>query len=171
MFSFVFNFDIPIIDFLGNLLTILGFILAWWQFKKQSEENRKSQKNQNEKNWYISVIVIPQLNGINNLFEDLVEKVFYSYTDLHQKKDYIKQAQFQRANKEIISSSLTHFQQMVVSFDDQLGHKISEMVDKLQDCVTKITESSDNLTKADIRGKILEFKGELISEVFNVVKK
>ena len=171
MFFFVFNFDIPIIDFLGNLLTILGFILAWWQFKKQSEENRKSQKNQNEKNWYISVIVIPQLNGINNLFEDLVEKVFYSYTDLHQKKDYIKQAQFQRANKEIISSSLTHFQQMVVSFDDQLGHKISEMVDKLQDCVTKITESSDNLTKADIRGKILEFKGELISELFNVVKK
>lgn len=60
---------------------------------------------------------------------------------------------------------------MVVSFDDQLGHKISEMVDKLQDCVTKITESSDNLTKADIRGKILEFKGELISELFNVVKK
>ena len=171
MFFFVFNFDIPIIDFLGNLLTILGFILAWWQFKKQSEENRKSQKNQNEKNWYISVIVIPQLNGINNLFEDLVEKVFYSYTDLHQKKDYIKQAQFQRANKEIISSSLTHFQQMVVTFDDQLGHKISEMVDKLQDCVTKITESSDNLTKADIRGKILEFKGELISELFNVVKK
>lgn len=47
MFSFVFNFDIPIIDFIGNLLTILGFILAWWQFKKQSEENRKSQKNQN----------------------------------------------------------------------------------------------------------------------------
>lgn len=45
------------------------------------------------------------------------------------------------------------------------------MVDKLQDCVTKITESSDNLTKADIRGKILEFKGELISELFNVVKK
>ena len=117
------------------------------------------------------MIVIPQLNGINNLFEDLVEKVFYSYTDLHQKKDYIKQAQFQRANKEIISSSLTHFQQMVVTFDDQLGHKISEMVDKLQDCVTKITESSDNLTKADIRGKILEFKGELISELFNVVKK
>lgn len=64
MFSFVFNFDIPIIDFFGNLLTILGFGLAWWQFKIQSEENRKSQKNQNEKNWYISVIVIPQLNGI-----------------------------------------------------------------------------------------------------------
>lgn len=171
MFSFVFNFDIPIIDFIGNLLTILGFILAWWQFKKQSEENRKSQKNQNEKNWYISVIVIPQLNGINIFFEELEKGVFRSYTDLHQKKDYIKQAQFQRANKEMISSSLTHFQQMVVSFDDQLGHKISELVEQLQDCVTEITESSANLTKADIRGKLLEFKGKLISELFNVVKK
>lgn len=71
----------------------------------------------------------------------------------------------------MISSSLTHFQQMVVSFDDQLGHKISELVEQLQDCVTEITESSANLTKADIREKILEFKGKLISELFNVVKK
>lgn len=84
---------------------------AYYQFTKQNQENRRLQKEQNEKNWYISVIVIPQLSSINSMFESLIENVDQSYKQLKFKPDLIDQAARQSESKEIISSSLSHVQQ------------------------------------------------------------
>lgn len=64
------SFEIPIFDAIGNVLTAIGLWGAYYQFTKQNQENRRLQKEQNEKNWYISVIVIPQLSSINSMFEE-----------------------------------------------------------------------------------------------------
>lgn len=120
------SFEIPIFDAIGNVLTAIGLWGAYYQFTKQNQENRRLQKEQNEKNWYISVIVIPQLSSINSMFESLIENVDQSYKQLKFKPDLIDQAARQSESKEIISSSLSHVQQMVSSYDREGGLKFQK---------------------------------------------
>lgn len=138
---------------------------------KQNQENRRLQKEQNEKNWYISVIVIPQLSSINSMFESLIENVDQSYKQLKFKPDLIDQAARQSESKEIISSSLSHVQQMVSSYDREGGLKISEIIDEIQDCVTKIIGSAHGISKNEIREQLLNYNGKLISALFECSKK
>lgn len=165
------SFEIPIFDAIGNVLTAIGLWVAYYQFTKQNQENRRLQKEQNEKNWYISVIVIPQLSSINSMFESLIENVDQSYKQLKFKPDLIDQAARQSESKEIISSSLSHVQQMVSSYDREGGLKISEIIDEIQDCVTKIIGSAHGISKNEIREQLLNYNGKLISALFECSKK
>ena len=165
------SFEIPIFDVIGNVLTAIGLWGAYYQFTKQNQENSRLQKEQNEKNWYISVIVIPQLSSINSMFESLIENVDQSYKQLKFKPDLIDQAARQSESKEIISSSLSHVQQMVSSYDREGGLKISEIIDEIQDCVTKIIGSAHGISKNEIREQLLNYNGKLISALFECSKK
>ena len=55
---------------------------------------------------------------------------------------------------------------MVASYDRNLSGLISVLIDDLQDCVTNIIESSDELSKSDIRTSILNYNAKLISILF-----
>lgn len=171
LFPINLSFEIPIFDAIGNVLTAIGLWGAYWQFTKQNQENRRLQKEQNEKNWYISVIVIPQLSCINSMFETLISKVAQSYKQLKLQQNLIEQATLQNESKEIISSSLSHVQQMVVSYDREVSHEISEIIDEIQDCVTNIIGSTQEFSKNEIREQLLNYNGKLISALFEGSKK
>lgn len=49
---------------LGDILTILGFVIAIWQFTKQMKESRKVNDAAQRENWFLNVIVLPQLDQI-----------------------------------------------------------------------------------------------------------
>ena len=166
LFQVVLSLELPIFDLIDVVLTVIALALGFWQCIKQSRENRKQQREQNEKNWYVSVIVLPQLDSINKMFETLVDKTNDSYQELKKNPDLLIKASRQNECKEIISSSLSHVQQMVASYDRNLSGSISVLIDDLQDCVTNIIESSDKLSKSDIRTSILNYNAKLISILF-----
>lgn len=171
LFPIVFSFEFSISDVISNILTIVGFGLAYCQFTKQNKENRILQKDQNVKNWFISVIVMPQLNSINSMFDELVNKTYDSYKEVKKQDDIIKKASLQSECKEIVSSSLSHIQLMVASYDRDTSSSVSELIDQIQDFVTIRIGSSENLSKSDIRKDILLYKGILISTLFECSKK
>lgn len=125
LFQVVLSLELPIFDLIDVVLTVIALVLGFWQFIKQSRENRKQQREQNEKNWYVSVIVLPQLDSINKMFDTLVDKTNDSYQELKKNPDLLIKASRQNECKEIISSSLSHVQQMVASYDRNLSGLIS----------------------------------------------
>lgn len=60
---------------------------------------------------------------------------------------------------------------MVASYDREVGLKISEIIDEIQDCVTKIIGSAQEISKNEIREQLLNYNGKLISALFECSKK
>lgn len=178
---FYMSLDFNLFDAIDNILTICALCLAYWQFKKQNEENRKLQKHQNEvnralqkqqneKNWYISVIVIPQMDKINTLFHKLIKAVKEGCASIEATpNDIVLVATKQKECKSLIASYLEHIVQLVSSYDSSTGSKISVIEMELQDEATKMIEAK-NLQESEIRSRVLAYNGRLISTLFQCSK-
>ena len=178
---FYLSLDLNLFDAIDNLLTICALCLAYWQLKKQNEENRKLQKHQNEvnralqkqqneKNWYISVIVIPQMDKINTLFHKLIKAVKEGCASIEATpNDIVLVATKQKECKSLIASYLEHIIQLVSSYDGFTGSKISEIEMELQDEATKMIETRD-LQGSEIRSRVLAYNGRLIATLFQCSK-
>lgn len=165
------SLDFNIFEFVDNILTGLALWLAYWQFRKQNEENRSLQRQQNEKNWYVSVIVVPQIDTINRMFSTLIDEVKNGHNEIiANSQNLVLKASKQSACKRLVESYLEHIVQMVSSFDRTTGTKISQIEMNLQDETTNMLERNA-LSEMDVRSSILKYNGELFTALFQCSKK
>jgi hypothetical protein len=154
-------------DIINALIAVLGFGFAIYQFKKQNEDNRKSTIEQNSKNWYLSVLVIPQIERVNKYFDDTVREI----KDLKKGMDYsnlLLRAQEQGRQKDKVSAFLAPLEAEISSYDSVLRGEISELELALQDEITKII-GDVNVEPADLERRVMEYKGKLIGLLYQPI--
>lgn len=156
-------------EILTLLLTAAGIIIAICQFITQMNKNRKENEYTNKRNWYVSVIVIPQIESINIFYNNLINNLINSINNLNN-KDLVLLSKLQADNKDDINAFFDHLQSLVKSYDINISKKISDKVLDLEDCTTKFLSDyfNDNtsISKAEIRRIILLNKKEIISILY-----
>lgn len=167
------NMSISLADRLtviGLGLTIISLIVALWQFRKQMIYSREAAIESQKENWYLNIIVMPQLPEINKFYNSFIEEINNSRIELDSenetlsKKDWtLKLAQKKNNTKAIINETLDHLVCLVRSYNTSLASKVSDEVMKLEDISTYILDDYDTIDKNIIRKMILENKQNLLN--------
>lgn len=165
--GFILQFECGIMDIINAIIAILGFVFAIYQFTRQNQENRKSNIEQNNKNWYLSVLVIPQLERINLFFEETVGSL-KTLKDTIDNTDLLLRAKEQRVYNEKISAFFSPLEASFASYNETLRKSISDLGLALQDEVTKIV-GEEGLDNTEIERRIMSFKGLLISIMYRPI--
>ena len=160
-------------EFITILLTILGFVSAVYQFCFQMEKNRQEHADSNQRNWFISVIVLPYINEINRFYSDLISNMETDFSTIKDSdnRGLLLLAEKQAERKEEINAFFDHFQSLIKSFDVDLYDKISDVVLQLEDDVTTILSDyffqTCEISSNTLRREILKNKKDVISILYN----
>lgn len=156
----------------GDILTIVGFGLAIWQFRKQMKVSREANDAAQRETWFLNVIVLPQLNPINEFYKALIQLVIEQQgkiKDLYissantPKEFNVKLANIKNECKEKINTFYDHIIVLVKSYDMQLGLSISDEIMNLEDICTSLLDDFSIPAKEKIRRNILNNKQKIIS--------
>lgn len=154
------------------LLAVLSVAIAIYQFNKQMSKNREEQKVANKKNWFLSVIVLPQIEAVNAFYKKIIEDVLFDMSILQPGNfgNIILLSEKQAERKEQINAFFDHLQSLVRSFDISLSRRIADEVEKLEDEVTVMLGdfyfNIDNPTRHEIRRRLLLSKKNVISLLY-----
>lgn len=164
-------FCLTFYEILTIFLSCIGVFFAIFQFRKQMTKSRELNLKTNERNWYLSVIVLPQIGAINEFYRDLINDVL-SDKDVLQpgSETYLVQlSEKQAVRKEQINAFFDHIQSLIRSFDSSLSQKIASKVEDLENVVTIILEENfidNSCIKNDIRRRLLLTKKNIISILY-----
>lgn len=156
----------------GDILTIVGFGLAIWQFRKQMKVSREANDAAQRETWFLNVIVLPQLNPINEFYKALIQLVIEQQgkiKDLYissantPKEFNVKLANIKNECKEKINTFYDHIIVLVKSYDMQLGLSISDEIMNLEDICTSLLDDFSIPAKEKILRNILNNKQKIIS--------
>lgn len=161
------NLDCSIVDIINMLIALFGFGFAIYQFWKQNKENREITIDQNNKNWYLSVLVIPHLDRINVFFDSILQSLKELKRTMNT-NNLVLRAKEQGEYKDKVSAFLTPIEATMSSYDNSIRESIAELCLALQDEVTKII-SDENITANDIENRIMKYKGELIAVLYRPI--
>lgn len=162
-------------ELLTLIVAIFGLILAIHQFKKQMDKNRKEQKQSNETNWYLTIIVQPQIEAINEFYKQLIDDLLLDIQISPDTITYKDLAEKQAMRKEQINAFFDHLQALVASFDADVSLRIADIVMNLEDKVVRLlmkhqfgaVDASDFST---IRRYLLLNKKDIITTLYLRVK-
>lgn len=161
------NLNYSLMDVINTVIAAGGFSFAIYQFVHQNRKNRVLIMEQNEKNWYLSVLVIPQMERINVFFENCVEKT--KALNIDGDDDMLHRSKELTTIKESVEAFFSPLEAAMKSFDHNLSSNISDIEQCLEDTITKIIDAK-SYNSVDIERKIMEYKGKLISALYKPIK-
>lgn len=162
----------------GDVLTLLGIIVALIEFGVSSRKSRKQELSNQKESWFLNVIVLPQLETINNFYQTLIKNIKEDErTVANYKKDAFEKCSFKIAElkhirKQEINDCLDHVVSLVMSYNESLGREISDVVMALEDVYVEIIDCYvKNQPVDNISEKFLRNKQVLISRLNTGLKK
>lgn len=181
-----FLWSLSLNDFLTLLLSCAGFIIVLCQFRHemhlnriQSQEAINNEKKVKQREWYLSVIVQPQIDSINEFYKELIEKVS---NDIENIRDNIYlsdmdvlvfQSEIIADSQEYIYSFFDHLETLVQPFDEKLSMSIVDEAMDLEDRTSKLIEyylKNKDESLGDIRRLLLLNKVNVISLLYDKSK-
>lgn len=154
---------------MGDLITLLGILIATWQFSKQMIETRRNTTQNNRLNWFLNVIVLPQLNPINDFYKELIRMVIADKGMLNEKRAECSEIDFmvelaavKRNKKAKINAFYDHFVSLIKSYNVEMARNVSDEIMELEDVVTALLDDTTHLNEEKVRREILQNKQRII---------
>lgn len=163
---------------IGDVLTLIGIIIAIWQFSCSSKESRNQALSNQKETWFLNVIVLPQLDEINQFYQKLIEKIGADKKQVSvlRKENYdqctLKIAELKQQRKQEINNCFDHIIALVMSYDVKLGREVSDVIMKLEDTyVEMIDYFVKDKDVENVRAIILQNEQILISQLNRGLRK
>lgn len=161
-------------DFYANVISTLAIILTIAIFIRQNYINNKDRKKETKKNWYMSVIIQPNLNNIDKFYNQIHQRINNNINALKGITDgRFIQRQKARANRtlrDLRNDFLDNFVTIVQSYDKPLATKINKTINDLQDLCSQQIDNYLNTDISQIKKKIYENRASLISLLYEGIK-
>lgn len=159
---------------IGDILTVLGFAVTLFIFYRQLKESRKEGKANLRSNWFLEVIVQPNMAAINELYVEIVEKTNQNRAALrrrYENSDSAKDinldlAKKQREAKNYIKDFFDHFRTLLMASEPVIAGQTDAIVDELVDIVTKHMDDFESGDTESCKRKVLSNKVKLIAVLY-----
>lgn len=162
----------------GDVLTLLGIITAIVEYGISSYRSRKQALNNQKETWFLNVIVLPQLEAINKFYQDLIINISNDKdTVISFKKENFKQcnlhvAELKNNRKNSINNFFDHIIALVMSYEENLGREINDIIMALEDIYVQVIDSYvKDEGNENVRSIFLENKQKLIAKLNSGLKK
>lgn len=162
----------------GDALTLLGIIIAIVEYGISSHKTRKQSLSSQKETWFLNVIVLPQLEGINKFYQGLLsdieadKPVVAGYKQDNYKQCTLKVAELKQQRKKKINDFFDHVGALVMSYNEVLGREVNAIVMALEDIYVKAIDCYVKDENVDnIRAEVLQNKQHLIAKLNCGLKK
>lgn len=162
----------------GDVLTFLGIAIAIYEYWRNSKESREQALSSQKETWFLNVIVLPQLDSINKFYQDLIIRIVddKGIVECFRKEDFdqclVDVAGLKKQRKDEINDFFDHIVALVMSYDENLGRDINDIVMALEDIYVKAIDGYVKDEKVDnIRAQFLQHKQQLIAKLNTGLKK
>lgn len=163
---------------IGDILTLLGLFLTYFLFKRQLKETRDENIKGIKAQWFLEVVVEPNLDVLKKFYEDSIIKVNDSLIKLNTSCSKIYARDFRtllakekRKYKDDLKDDLGHVQALIKATEPELSKDIDAKLDELIDVITKLLDQYDdaeNLSKK-VRKQLLDNQQEMLAILYRVI--
>ncbi|WP_289089560.1 hypothetical protein [uncultured Bacteroides sp.] len=161
-------------DSYANLVSTIAIIVTLVIFIIQSWNSNKDRKKGIKQNWFMSVIIQPNLDNIDKFYNQVFQRISRSISNLQRGTDgrFIprQKARANRALRDLRNNFFDDFVTIVQSYDKSLATNINITINDLQDLCS---EQIDNYLNADmysLKKRIYENRAALISLLYEGIK-
>ena len=161
-------------DSYANLVSTIAIIVTLIIFIIQSLKANKERNKGIKQNWYMSVIIQPNLNNIDNFYSKIQQRINNNINDLKRITDGRliprKKARANRSLRDLRNDFLDNFVTIVQSYNNSLATKINRTINDLQDLCSQQIDNYLNADIHQIKKRIYENRASLISLLYEGIK-
>lgn len=162
-------------DSYANLVATATLIVTLIIFIYQNYKSVKEKKLAIRQNWFMTVIVQPNLNNINNFYENTVLKLNEHLCSIRRSHNTstitVKKAKANRSIKNIKNDFFDDFVTIIQSYDKELATNTEKLLNNLQDLCSESIDNYSTIEDRFIRKKIFENRASLISLLYEGINK
>lgn len=171
--------NISIWDYIsvGDFLTLVGLYMTYYFFKKQLEETRSENVKGIKAQWFLEVVVAPNLETIRKFYEDTVSNVKQSVITLNSsfpietaQNFSIILAKEKRKYKDDLKDELGHVRSLINATKPELSKNIDANLDELVDIITTLLDNhqSYDITR-DVKIKLMENQTKMLAILYTTI--
>lgn len=156
----------------GDIIALLAFAFAVYQFKKQLAIAREDREVHQREEWFLQVIVLPHLKDIDKFYSDLITEMKNECDGLRNLNEELLRpeeitaikANAIRDNQTMINKFFDELEPLVRAYDNNIGQSVADLTLALHDECTEILDDYSNDDRVDnIRSVLLSNKQRLLS--------
>lgn len=161
-------------DSYANLVSTIAIIVTLIIFIIQSWNSNKERKKQIKQNWFMSVIIQPNLDSIDKFYNQVSQSLISNINVLQRTTDgrFIprQKARANRALRNLRNNFFDDFVTIVQSYNTTLATKINKTINDLQDLCSQQIDNYSETNIPQIKKKIYENRASLISLLYEGIK-
>ena len=156
-------------NFVSSLAILVTFIIFIFQYRYDVKDRRR---NTNE-NWYMNVIIQPNLCEINEYYEKLITLLQSKIKQLKtkQKNQTLEKARAVKDLKYLSKDFVDYFVTILQSYDTSLAGRVENILNNLQDKMSEWVDEYDNVQIDNCKRDIFENKADLVNELYSCITK
>lgn len=165
---------------IGDCLTALSMMVSFGVFCWQLWESRRDHREDTRSRWFLDVVVMPNLESISKLYEDVIRMADESVAQLNEMyksnkgvQDIHRElAKKQRELKDMVKKTYDHFQAIVGATEGEVSKKLNTKVDDLVDLLTVYLDAYEGYESGEsIREQALKNHKEVMAVLYNGLNK
>lgn len=155
-------------DMFANLVSAGALLITLVIFIIQSRQSRKEQRRTIKENWYLSIILQPNMEELDKFYKEEAEELERQINRLkgHHSRETIEKAKSIKVLRNRKNDFFNHFILMIQGYDVNIAQKAEDILNELTDLYS---ESIDHYASVDIPDKkrqVYENKAKLINALF-----
>lgn len=165
---------------IGDCLTALSMLVSFGVFCWQLYKSRKDHREDTRSRWFLDVVVMPNLDSITVLYDNVVKKADEFVVLLHEMYKSNKGAQDinrtlakdQRELKDLVKGTYDHFQAIVGATEVDVSKRLNKKVDDLVDLLTIYLDAYEGYEDGtSVKEKVLLNHQEVLAILYNGLNK
>lgn len=136
-------------DSYANLISTIALICTLLIFNLQNRKSNKDKKVAIKQNWFLTIIVQPNLNGINEFYNNISDRLINELDNLKTirtpERIAAQKATTNRVVKKIKSDFFDNFVTIVQSYESELATQIEGVLNDLQDLCSESIDNYENV--------------------------
>ena len=157
-----------------NFINTLALVVTLWIFIKQYRSDAKDRIRNTNQNWYMNVIIQPNLPEINGYYEELMrlfmKHIGFLKNNQHENQTLAK-AKAVKHLKSVSKGFIDYFVTILQSYDVSLADKVEGVLDDMQDKLSEWVDDYSGIDIDDCKRVIYENKSELINALYGCITK
>lgn len=162
-------------DSYANLISTIAIVVTLFIFILQSWKANKDRKKGIKQNWFMSVIIQPNLASIDQFYNQVLQRISRNISELQRMTDRRlmprQKAKANRALRDLRNDFFDDFVTIVQSYDKSLATEINVTINDLQDLCSQQIDNYLNADMHQIKRRIYENRASLISLLYKGINK
>lgn len=160
-------------DLFANLVSAGALLITLVIFIFQTRQARKEQRRTINENWYLTIILQPQMEELDKFYKDEAKLLETQISRLkgNHGKETIEKAKSIKKLRDLKNDFFNHFILMVQGYDVNIAQEAENILNELTDLNTESIDHYDSVDIVDKKRLVFENKAKLINSLYKGISK